>query len=232
MTIACEGDSLRYLRPRRLHATRCIVQCIAEERSEEVASRGAFSKRDDSFKQDLKNGVLHKCEFAPVRPGARQIRLNEVLRLDRHLSPILFTVARFLATANISMEATTQGGPRDPLLQAYDLDRENGEAPDESMKCLSLEDAGRRVTPNLTVGNCCQALEENHTQTKRAFPDIFRCDMFVGSSIDEVTIPSCKFLNFDVINPISSVAPFTDDFLDRSSMTTSDFVVALLNMLH
>jgi hypothetical protein len=130
------------------------------------------------------------------------------------------------------MEAATHGELRDLRLQAYDLGRDDREAAEKSMKRLSLEDARRRVMANFTVGNLCQALEQNHTQTKRGSLEIFRCYMFVGLSIDGVTIHSCKFLNFDITNPISSLAPFRDDFLDCTWMTTSNFVVALVNMLH
>jgi hypothetical protein len=100
------------------------------------------------------------------------------------------------------------------------------------MKRLSLEDARRRAIRNLTVGNLCQALDENHVRTKRELLEIFRCDRFVCLSIHGVTIYSRKFLNFDVTNPISSIAPLTSDFLGRSSMTTSDFIVGFVNMLH
>jgi hypothetical protein len=56
--------------------------------------------------------------------------------------------------------------------------------------------------------------------------------MFVGLPIDGVTIHSRKVLNFNATNPMSSIAAFTSDFLDWSSMATSDFVVALVNILH
>ena len=232
MTVHYEGDSRPYLRTKPLHASRHFVQCIAEERSDEGVRRCTFCQREDSFKQALKKRILHKCEFAPVKPGVRQALLNEVLKPDRQLPPILLTVARFLAKANISMEAATNGELRELLLQAYDLGWEDREAADKSVKHLSLDDARRRAIPNLTVSNLCQALEENHTRTRRELLEIFRCYMFVGLSIDGVTIHSRKFLNFDVTNPISSIVPFTYDFLDQSTMTTNEFVVALADMLH
>jgi hypothetical protein len=122
------------------------------------------------------------------------------------------------------MEAATHGEPCDLLLQRYDLGREDGEAADKSMKPLSLQVGQRRAIPNLTVGNLCQALEENHTQAKRESREIFRCHMFVGLSIDGVTIHSRRFLTVDVTHPISSIEPFTYDFFDRSSMTITDFL--------
>jgi hypothetical protein len=118
-----------------------------------------------------------------------------VLRRDRHLPAILFTITTFLAKANISIEAAIHAELRDLLFQADDLGREDGEAANKSMKRSSLENARRRAIPNLTVDNLCQALEEDRTQTKRELVEIFRCSVFVGLFIDGVTIHSRKFLN-------------------------------------
>jgi hypothetical protein len=56
--------------------------------------------------------------------------------------------------------------------------------------------------------------------------------MIGGLLIDSLTIHSHKFLNSDVTNPSSSIEPFTYNFWGPSSMTMSDFVVALVNMLY
>jgi hypothetical protein len=95
------------------------------------------------------------------------------------------------------MEAVTNGEPRELLFQAYDLGWDNREAAERTMKRLSAEDARRRAIPNLTISNLYHALEENHARTRKELLEIFRCYMFVGLSIDDVTIHSRKFLNFD-----------------------------------
>jgi hypothetical protein len=115
-------------------------------------------------------------------------------------------------------------------IQADNLGWEDRETAD-SFQRLSLEDAQRRAIPNLTASNLSEAWEEHDTRRRKEVLERFRYYMFVGLYIDDMTIHCCKFFSFDVTNPISSLVPFTYDFLDQSAMTGNDFAVALVDML-
>jgi hypothetical protein len=56
--------------------------------------------------------------------------------------------------------------------------------------------------------------------------------MFRDLAVDGLTTRGRKFFNVDVRKTISSTGPFTDDFLDQSTMTSNEFVVALADVLH
>jgi hypothetical protein len=68
------------------------------------------------------------------------------------------------------------------------------------------------------------ALNTAAGSTRAELMEIFRQYLYVGLSIDGVTIKSRSFLSIDVVNPISDTLPFTYDFLDKRMFQTVDFV--------
>jgi hypothetical protein len=74
------------------------------------------------------------------------------------------------------------------------------------------------INPTLNVLCACSRAE---------LVSIFNQYKYVGVSIDGVMIKSRKFLNINIINPISDTLPFTYDFFQDNTLDTTALVDGL-----
>jgi hypothetical protein len=65
-----------------------------------------------------------------------------------------------------------------------------------------------------------QALAALCARSRAELLGIFGQYKYVGVSIDGVTIKYRKFLNIDIVNPISDTLPFTYDFFQDNTFDT------------
>jgi hypothetical protein len=68
-------------------------------------------------------------------------------------------------------------------------------------------------------------------QSRKELLGTFSQYKYIGLSIDGVAISTRKFLNVDIVNPVSRTCPFTYDFLTTSDMDTPTFVRLFHTML-
>jgi hypothetical protein len=68
-------------------------------------------------------------------------------------------------------------------------------------------------------------------QSRKELLGTFSQCKYIGLSIDGVAISTRKFLNVDIVNPVSRTCPFTHDFLTTSDLETPTFVNLFRTML-
>jgi hypothetical protein len=88
----------------------------------------------------------------------------------------------------------------------------------------------KNIIPSLSPGTVNQALNQVYRESRSDLISIFNQYKYVSISIDGVSIKSRKFLNIDIVNPISKVAPFTYDFFEENSFDTDRFVDKLYEL--
>jgi hypothetical protein len=87
-----------------------------------------------------------------------------------------------------------------------------------------MDCSAKMIIPAMDPGAINQALTARCAQSRAELLGIFCQYKHVGVSIDGVTMESRKFLNIDIVNPISETLPFTYDFLQENSFDTTTFV--------
>jgi hypothetical protein len=74
-------------------------------------------------------------------------------------------------------------------------------------------------------------MEKVAQQSRAELLHIFSQYKYIGLSIDGVAIQTRKFLNVDVVHPVSKTCPFTYDFLTTGDLDTFHFVCLFRDML-
>jgi hypothetical protein len=181
--------------------------------------------------KNIKAGRFHECSFTP--PGRQlaggQLTMEQVnQRRPKDLAPIMLDIAIFIAKSNISVHAACDGDLRSLLLRAFKGGWEANATVGKSSKC---EAAAKKFIPKIQSDRIQEAFQQEFGRTRDSLIKIFRAYRYVGLSIDGVTIKNRKFLNFDVLHPLSQTSPFTFCFDQKTSMTTSEFVTVMSDVL-
>jgi hypothetical protein len=140
-------------------------------------------------------------------------------------------LAIFMARANVSANAVHRGDMRSLLESVFRAGWNAAKAPVDPKSPLTLEDAMRKQIPSCDRARLSLALQHVNKRERACLIGIFKDYIYLGLSIDGVSITKRRFLNIDVVCAISDTLPFTYDFLLRSSFTTRAFVRALAAVL-
>jgi hypothetical protein len=219
------GDPRSYDRFKPPGSQRYFVKCLAEEtHADDTILHCNFVQREDYFKGALKQSNMHACHFVPVgAKNSSQQRLEDMVLRQRaeraERSPIFKEIAIFLARSNVSVNAACSGGLRSLLVKAFE---DGWEAREKSG--LPKAQATRAAIPSFCPATISDSFSAVSAETNQALIRIFRQYKYVGLSIDGITIKNRKFLNLDIVHPISGPTTFTYDFLDENTFTTATFV--------
>jgi hypothetical protein len=236
--VSFDGDPRSYCRSKPSPQSRFYVHCQATEERDGVISQCTFHQREDDFRRNITQAIFHKCTFGPrLSQQGRQLRIETFQTFHRRrsdeITPIIRGVAVLTATANLSAKSVCSGDLHALLISAYltgwreslihDPDRRND---------ICAREAANRAIPRFSSAMMTHALDIVYREQRSELIAIFKEYPYVGLSIDGVTIRSRKFLNVDVVNPVSSTLPFTYDFLENTTFTAIQFGDLLANILN
>jgi hypothetical protein len=140
------------------------------------------------------------------------------------MTPILPDVAVLMSTANLATSSVCGESLRALLIATYLSGwRDCSTRAPRQTEEQSAREAANRVIPRFTTRLVTRALDSVYQQQRSELVSIFREYPYVGLSIDGATIKSRKFLNVDIVNPVSNTLPSTYDFLENTSFTATQF---------
>jgi hypothetical protein len=227
-----ENDDRLYSRFKPNIRSRFFVQCLAElPHGDDPPWFCKFTQREDDFRRNLRKGLLHKCVFKPPSGlMGGQMRLEDLtIKLSPPKSPLLIDIAIFLSKANVSVQSVCNHSFRALLQHAFELGWQS--RADSTNRGVLLDQIIKTMIPSMNPDTINKALNTAHKHSRSELVDIFSQYKYVGLSIDGVTIKSRKFLNIDVVNPISDTLPFTYDFFQNNSFDTVTFVDKFCELL-